>query len=116
MQLACGYSEAVICAKGTVRLQPVLECAGRDLDMRFAAHNSLGVREGVAKVEGGYCVENDFEWVCQVLVGSIGEPVETFRALVELECSKPISTLPSLSRVLALALRAGWVRLWLECG
>ena len=51
-----------------------------------------------------------------MLVGSIGEPVETFRAFEELERSQPVSSLASLSRVLALALRARRVRLWLKGG
>ena len=41
-----GTTEAVVCAKWPVCLQPVLECWRGNLDMRFAAHDALGaVRE-----------------------------------------------------------------------
>lgn len=81
--LACGCSETRICTEWPVSVEPVLECSGGDLDMRFAAHDALGIGQGVAQVEGGDCVEDDFEWIALVLARSSGcEVVKAFGAFI----------------------------------
>jgi len=83
VEVACGCSEWVVCAKRAVRLKPVLQRSRGDLDMRFAAHDALGIGQGVAQVEGGDCVEDDFEWIALVLARSSGcEVVKAFGAFI----------------------------------
>ena len=70
-----GASEPVICAKWTVGLEPVLERARGDLYMRSVSHDALGVCQRVAEVERGDCVEDDFERIGFIFIGSAGGEV-----------------------------------------
>lgn len=81
-ELCACAAEPVVCAERSVGLEPVLQRSRGNLDMGSSTGYALGVGEGVAEIESGDCVEDDPEWVCPVLVGSTGEPVEAFRAFV----------------------------------
>ena len=75
--------------------------------MEAAAQDGSSVGDGLAEIEGGDGVEDEFEGVGSILAGFSGEAMQAFRALEELQCSQAISALaPSFSR-LAVTLRTG---------
>ncbi len=55
--------------------------------MEAAAQDGAGVGYGVAEIEGGDGVEDEFKGIGPILAGLAGEAVEAFRALEELQCS-----------------------------
>jgi len=65
------------------------------------------VGDGVAEIEGGDGIEDEFEGIGSILAGFTGEAVQAFRALEELQCSQAISALASSCNRFAVALRTG---------
>jgi len=52
-----------------------------------ATEDGSSVGDGVAEIEGGDGIEDEFEGIGSILAGFTGEAVQAFRALEELECS-----------------------------
>jgi hypothetical protein len=79
--------------------------------MSVPAHDSLRVREGVAEIECGDCVENDFEWIGFALPRRACRGViQAFGTLVDLQSLHSVAALAFLDRVLALAFGADGIR------
>lgn len=81
---AGGGSESIVRAERSIGLKPVLKGAGGDLDVRSFSHDPLAVGQGIAEIECGDCVEDYFERVCSVFVGTVSEAVETLWAFIKL--------------------------------
>ena len=73
--------------------------------MEAPAEDGSSVGDGVAEIESGDGIEDEFEGIGSILAGFTGEAVEAFRALEELQCSQAISALASSCSRLAVALR-----------
>jgi hypothetical protein len=75
------------------------------------AYELLGFGDGVAEIEGGYSVEDEFEGIGFVLASSTGEAMQTFRAAVDLQRLEAISAFAFLCGALAPALWADGIRM-----
>ena len=64
-----------------------------------------GFGDGVAEIEGGDCVEDEFEWVRAVFAGFFRESMQAFGALVDLERSETVTPFAPLCRRRAMTLR-----------
>ncbi len=80
--------------------------------MGFPAHDALGVSQGMANIKYGDCVEDDFERVCSMFVGSARETMQAFRAFEDLEPLESGFALPLFDGVLAATMRARWIDLF----
>jgi hypothetical protein len=79
--------------------------------MEAPAKLLLRLREGITEIESRDCFENGLEWIGFVLsCVSRGEAVQAFGALVNLQRLHSVTALALLDGVLALALRAQWIR------
>ena len=87
--------------------QPGVDGAIGNIHVEAATEDGSSVGDGVAEIEGGDGVEDEFEGIGSILAGFSGEAMQAFRALEELQCSQAISALASSCSRLALALRTG---------
>ena len=110
-QPLAGGAEAEVRAKRPVGLEPGLDRACGDFHMGALAQDALGVREGIAEVEGRDRVEDRFQLVRAVLAGLSAEAVQALRALEELQRPQAVPALASPRSRLAAAVRARRIQL-----
>ena len=87
--------------------QPGVDRTIRNIHVEAAAQAGSSVGDGVAEIEGGDGIEDEFEGIGSILAGFSGEAMQAFRAPEELQCSQAISALTSSCSRLAVALRTG---------
>src|SRR5713226_407566 len=104
-QLFAGRTQSRVSRDASIGGQPGVDRAIRNIHVEAPAEDGSSVGDGVAEVEGGDGVEDEFEGIGSVLAGFSGEAMQAFRALEELQCSQAISALASSCSRLAVALR-----------
>ena len=80
--------------------------------MRAPAQDALGVGYGVAEVEGGDGIKNEFQRVGSVSARAGGEAVLALGTLEKWKRLKAVATPAFLYRIVRLAFRAGGVLLF----
>src|ERR1700694_3298675 len=97
-------------------MQPRIDGAIWNFAMISPTEDGSSFGDGVAEIEGGDCVEDEFEWVRSVFAGFFRESVEAFGALVDLERSETVATFAPLCRRRAATLRTRRILLLVLCG
>ncbi len=90
-------------------LQPGADGALRDIEMRAPAEDAPGIRHGVAEVEGGDGIKNEFQRVGSVSSRAGGEAVLALGTLEKWKRLKAVATPAFLYRIVRLAFWADGV-------
>ena len=104
-QFFAGGAETGVGRETSVGGQPGVDRAVGNIHVEAAAQDGSSVGDGVAEVEGGDGIQDEFQGIGSTLAGLTGEEMQAFRALEELQCSQAISALASSCSRLAVALR-----------
>ena len=104
-QLFAGCTQSRVRRDAPIGGQPGVDGAVGNIHVKAATQDGSSVGDGVAEIEGGDGIEDEFEGIGSILAGFPGEAVQAFRALEELQCSQAISALASSCSRLAVALR-----------
>ena len=86
-QFFAGGAETGVGRGTSVRGQPGVDGTVGNIHVEATAEDGSSVGDGVAEIEGGDGVEDEFEGIGSILAGFTGEAVQAFRALEELQCS-----------------------------
>ena len=111
-QLFAGRTQSRVSREASVCGQPGVDCTVGNIHVEAATQAGSCVGDGVAEIEGGDGIEDEFEGIGSILAGFTGEAVQAFRALEELQSSQAISALASSCSRRAVALRTGRIELW----
>src|SRR5438552_2471767 len=104
-ELLAGRPKPRVRRDGPIGGQPGVDGTVGNIHVEAPTQDGSSGGDGVAGVEGGDGIENEFEGIGSILAGFCGKTVQAFRALEELQGSQAVSALASSCSRLAVALR-----------